>query len=63
MMAVFRYRGTIKEREDFTEMGTVVAKTEVEAIQKLKERHFSNIKLKKLGVLSSFVLQFSADIR
>ena len=61
-MSVFKYSVTLG-REDFAEEGTVVAKDEYEAKQKLRSLDFKQVKLKKLTGLSAFVKQFSADVK
>lgn len=62
-MAVFSYRVTIKEREDFTEEGTVVASDESDARKKLRRYDFRDVRLRKLSGFSAFVKKFSADVK
>lgn len=62
-MAVFQYKATIPDREDYFEVGTVVARDELEAREKLKKLNFKSIRLKRVKGLKSFLLWFSADVR
>ena len=62
-MAVYEYTGVVKNREDFLESGTVLADSEDEARSKLKRFNLRHLKLKRLGGLTSFVKQFTADVR
>ncbi|MBI4556884.1 MAG: hypothetical protein HY706_04810 [Candidatus Hydrogenedentes bacterium] len=45
------------------ETGTVVAHNEEEAKKKLRQMHFEEIRLKKLGGLSGLLKSFTADIK
>lgn len=62
-MAVFRFSGTVREREDSYETGTVVADSEAEAKNKLKPFNLDDVRLKRLGVLSGMLKGFAADIK
>jgi hypothetical protein len=62
-MAVFEYAGVVKNREDVVETGTVIAKSEDDARGKLRGLGFKDLRLKKLGGVSSLIRQFSADVR
>lgn len=62
-MAVFEYRASVRKREDFFEYGTVIARDEQEARQKLQRLDFDKIKLKRLEGLSGFFKHFVADVR
>ena len=62
-MAVFRYSATIKNREDYRESGTVVARTEDEAREKLKQYDFANARLRRLGGIGALFKAFTADIK
>lgn len=63
LMAVFRYEGTIRGREEYTESGTAVAKSEEEALQKLRRSGLENISLERLRGLSALVKRFLADVK
>lgn len=62
-MPVFAYTSVVKEREYMTESGTVVAKSEAEAKQKLKALALGNAKVRRLKGLRALIGQFRADIR
>jgi type II secretory pathway component PulF len=62
-VAVFQYSVTLREREDMTETGTVVASSEEEARQKLAQLKIRNPRLKKLTGFKGLLKQFSADVR
>ena len=62
-VAVYEYSCTVRDREDFMEFGTVIAGSEDDARMKLRGLRFEHIRLKKLGGISSFLKQFSADVR
>jgi hypothetical protein len=49
--------------EEFTEEGTVLAKDEFEAKEKLRVLKYRTIHLKRLSGLNAFVRQFTADVR
>ena len=61
-MSIYKYRVTLG-REDIREEGTVVAKDEYEAKEKLRALDFRDVKLKKLTGFSAFVKQFMADVK
>lgn len=61
-MSVYRYRVTLG-REDFMEEGTVIAKDEYEAKDKLRSLDFKEVHLKKLKGFSALVKHFFADVR
>lgn len=64
-MAVFKFRAFTegKENEDHYEKGTVVARDQAEARDKLRRARYTNIKLKQMHGVSALVKQFMADIR
>lgn len=62
-MAVYQYTGVVKNREDFAETGTVLARSEDEARNKLEPFNFREVKLIRLDGIKSFVKQFTADVR
>ena len=64
-MAVFKFRASTegKEDEDHYEKGTVVARDQAEARDKLRRERYTNIKLKQMHGVSALVRQFMADIR
>ena len=61
-MSVFKYSVTFG-KEDFQEEGTVVAKDEIEARDKLRILEFKSVSLKKLSGLNAVVKKFSADFK
>ncbi len=61
-MSVYKYKVTLG-REDFMEEGTVIAKDEYEAKEKLRLMDFKQVHLKKLKGLSALVSHLSADVR
>lgn len=61
-MPVYKYQVTLG-REDFMEEGTVIAKDEYEAKDKLRSLDFRQVHLKKLSGLNAFVKQFLADVK
>lgn len=62
-MALYKYTVIVKEHEDFSESGTVAAKSETEAVKKLQLLDFKDIRVKKVeGIFAAF-RQFSADVR
>lgn len=62
-MSVFKYRVELNRGEDVTEEGTVLAKDESEAKEKLRVLKYRTIHLKKLSGFNAFINQFSADFR
>jgi hypothetical protein len=62
-VSVFRYRVELQRGEEFTEEGTVLAKDEFEAKEKLRFLKYRTVHLKKLSGVNAFVKQFSADVR
>ena len=61
-MLVYTYKVTVG-REDFVEEGTVLARDEYEAKEKLRRLDFKHVRLKKLAGLNAFVKKFSADVK
>ncbi len=61
-MSVFKYKVTLG-REDFMEEGTVIAKDEFEAKEKLRSLEFKEVHLKKLTGLTAFTKQFFPDVK
>lgn len=62
-MSVYKYRILLNRGEEFEEEGTVVAKDEAEAKQKLKPLKYNEIHLKKLSGINALFKQFTADVR
>ena len=62
-MIVYRYKGIIKEREEYRETGTVVATSNEEALRKLGERGLESIRLRRLRGLSALIKRFRADVK
>lgn len=62
-MAVFEYKAVDRNREDFTEWGTVVARDEEDARDKLHRLDFDKIHVKRLSGLNAFFRKLSADVK
>ena len=62
-MAVYRYTAVAKGREENVETGTVVARDEPEAREKLKQLSFARVSVKKLGIFSGLFKKLTADVR
>lgn len=62
-MAVFKYSGTVKEREDFAETGTVVASSPEEARRKVEGLDYRDVHIKKLTGIQALFKKLSPDIR
>ena len=62
-VSVFRYRVELHRGEEVTEEGTVLARDEFEAKEKLRFLKYRAIHLRKLSGLNAFVRQFRPDVR
>jgi hypothetical protein len=62
-VSVFKYKAELNRGEEFTEEGTVLAKDEFEAKEKLRILRYRTVHLKKLSGFDAFFKQFNADIR
>ena len=62
-VAVFEYRVTLKNREEYEERGTVVGRDEQEALEKLKRLDFDQVRLRKIGGISGIFKRLSADVK
>lgn len=62
-MPLYKYVATATAREDHSESGTVVARTEEEARKKLRQLRFDQVQVKKVAGLMGFVGQFTANIK
>ncbi len=62
-MSVFKYRVTLDRDEEFTEEGTVLARDESEAKEKLRILRYRSIQLKRLSGVTAFFRQFNVDVR
>jgi len=62
-MAVFQYSGTDRNREDQVESGTVLARDEVEAKEKLQPFHLDGLRLRRLGGLRGMLQSLSPDVK
>lgn len=62
-MPLYKYVATETSREEHSESGTVVARTEEEARKKLKQLRFDEIHIKKVAGLMGLVGQFTANIK
>ncbi len=65
IVAVFKFSATAlgKEDEDHHEKGTVVARDQMDALDKLRRARFTHIKLKQLRGFPALFRQFTADVR
>jgi len=63
-VAVFKYRVVLTQREGYVESGTVLARSEEEAREKLR-KYFGagHIRLKRVTGLAALFKSFSADIK
>ena len=61
-MPVFKFTGLKAEREERHESGTVVARDENEAKEKLSGYAFSKVRLKPLGGISALLGRFTATV-
>jgi len=62
-VAVYRYSATRRNREDHSESGTVLARNESEARDKLKRLDLDDIRLKKVSGFSGIWKRISVDVR
>ncbi|MGI6459279.1 MAG: hypothetical protein ACOX5J_04165 [Candidatus Hydrogenedentales bacterium] len=62
-MAVFKYSAVVKNREEMTESGTIVARDEEHARVKLERLDLIDIRLKRIGGISGLLKSLTADIR
>ena len=62
-MHVFKYRVELNRGEEISEEGTVLARDESDAKEKLRFLKYRAIHLKKLSGFHAFVNQFRADVR
>ncbi len=64
-MAVFKFSAYTagKEDEDHYEKGTVVARDQADAMEKLRRERFTRIKLKQMRGVKALLHQFTADVR
>jgi type II secretory pathway component PulF len=60
---VFKYMAIVNEGEEYDEMGIVVARDERTAREKLRERGFTEVHLKKLQGFQAFLKGLTADVR
>lgn len=64
-MAVFKFSALAlgKENEDHYEKGTVVARDQLEALEKLRQQRLTKIRLKQMKGINALFGQFTADVR
>jgi hypothetical protein len=62
-VAVFKYSAVVKNREEMTESGTIVARDEEHARVKLERLDLIDIRLKRIGGISGLLKSLTADIR
>ena len=61
-MAVFKYSAVVKNREEMTESGTIVARDEEHARVKLERLDLIDIRLKRIGGISGLLNSLTSDI-
>ena len=64
-VAVFKFSALAlgKENQDHIEKGTVVARDQVEALEKLRRERLTKIRLKQMRGITALFRQFTADVR
>ena len=62
-VAVFEYTAMKREREEHVETGTVVAQSEQDALTKLAQFQYDNVRLRRMGGFKGFLKSFTADIK
>lgn len=62
-MAVFKYSAVVRNREEMTEAGTVVANDEQQAREKLERMDLIDVRLKRIGGIAGLLKSLTADIR
>jgi len=62
-MPVFKYKGFAGHGEEHVEEGTVVAKNEEEAREKLISLEYRDVHLKKMDGIAALLKKFSADVK
>ena len=64
-MAVFKFSALAigKENEDHYEKGTVVARDQMDALDKLRRARYTQIRLKQIKGMTALFGQFTADVR
>ena len=64
-MALYKFSALAigKEKEDHYEKGTVVARDQIEALEKLRRARYTQIRLKQMKGMTAIFGQFIADVR
>jgi len=62
-VSIYKYRVELNRGEEFSEEGTVIARDESEAKEKLRILRYRAIHLKKLSGFNAFFKKFTADVR
>ena len=62
-MVVYEYSAVSSENKAHVEQGTVLARDKVDAFDKLKRRHLSDIRLKRMEGFSALIGKFTASVR
>lgn len=62
-MVVFEYSATSADKGSKVERGTVVARDKLDAFDKLKRRHLTDIRLKRMEGISAIIGKFTATVR
>jgi type II secretory pathway component PulF len=60
---VYEYSAVSIENKAQVEQGTVLARDKVEAFDKLKRRHLTDIRLKRMEGFSALIGKFTASVR
>ena len=62
-MPVYEYSGHAVDSDEQVHRGTVAARDKIEAYDKVRREGLTDIRLKKLGGFTSFLMQRTADIK
>lgn len=62
-MVVYEYSAVSTENPKQVEQGTVLARDKVDAFDKLKRRHLTDIRLKRMEGFSALIGKFTASVR
>lgn len=63
IVAVFKYSAVVKNREEMSESGTIVASNEQQAREKLERLDLTDVRLKRISGISGLLKSLTADIR
>lgn len=62
-MVVYEYSAASAERNGKVEHGTVLARDKLDAFDKLKRRHLTEIRLKRMAGISAIIGKLTATVR